>query len=146
MQFPEIGAYYFFYGQYNMHSMPAYFTYKDQKTHVLLKLSGSLHSEVALEEAPKVWERMSRICREWGRNQALIIINLENHLHIGLSMELARLAEENGWERDYRLGIISDLENRMTMNLVKSFLKHRGYETEVFDNLKLARRWLSPEW
>ena len=85
---------------------------------------------------------MSEPYRELGRNRASLVLKLEKHIHIGMSTDLARPAEENGWERDYRPGIVSNLENRMTMDLMKSFRMHRGFETEVFDSLRLARKWL----
>ncbi len=122
--------------------MPVAITYKDYQTYLLLEVTGPGNTEFVLSEGQKVWKRMSELCQEMGRNRALLVLNLQKHIHIGMSMDLARLAEENGWEREYRLGIVSNLQNRMTMDLMKSFLIHRGFETEVFDNLRLARRWL----
>lgn len=123
--------------------MPAVITYKAHDNYLLMEVKGQGYPEFVLPEGKKVWLRLSGLCKDLRKNQALLVISLQNHIPIGMSMELAQLAEENGWEREYKLGIIPDPDNRMTMDLMKSFLIHRGFETEVFDSLRTARRWLT---
>lgn len=123
--------------------MPAVITYKAHDNYLLMEVKGQGYPEFVLPEGKKVWLRLSGLCKDLRKNQALLVISLQNHIPIGMSMELAQLAEENGWERGFKLGIIPDPDNRMTMDLMKSFLIHRGFETEVFDSLRTARRWLT---
>lgn len=125
--------------------MPVAITYKAHKNHILMDVKGEGNPDYVLPEGKRIWQQLSGLCHTLGKDRALLVITLQNHIHIGMSMALASLAEENGWERGYKLGIVTDLENRMTMDLMKFFLLHRGFETEVFDNLRMARRWLTPD-
>ncbi len=126
--------------------MPISISFKEYATYIQMEVKGEGHPDYILSESKRVWQRLSGLCNDLGKHQALLVLSLQNHIHIGMSMDLARLAEENGWARNYKLGIVTDLENHMTMDLMKSFLMHRGFETEVFDNLRVARRWLIPEF
>lgn len=125
--------------------MPAEITYREYREYILVEVQGSGRPEFVLPQAQIVWRRMSDLCRSLGKSRVLLVVNLQNHIPIGMSMDLARLAEENGWARQYKLAIVTDLENQMSMDLMKSFLIHRGYEARVFRNARTARKWLTSD-
>ena len=123
--------------------MPAAITCKEFRNHIQMEVNGTGTAEYVLSECQKVWKRLSILCSTSGKRKALLLVHLRNRIHIGQSMDMARLAEENGWTRQYRLAIVSDPDNRMTMDLMKSFLIHRGFEAQVFDTPRSARKWLA---
>lgn len=123
--------------------MPAQVKYKVVRNYLDITIAGKGQAEHVVSESAKVWKRINEICESEQQYRVLARMQMSRQLPIRFSMDIAKGAQQCGWSPNYKLAFITNSENHMTMQLIKSFMRHLGYEVEVFSGPRTARRWLT---
>lgn len=123
--------------------MPAQVKYKVVRNYLDITIAGKGLPEYVVSESAKVWKRMHQICESEQQYRVLARMHMSRQLPIRFSMDIAKGAQQCGWSPNCKLAFIANSENQMTMQLVKSFMTHLGYEVEVFSGPRTARKWLT---
>lgn len=125
--------------------MPTQVKYKVVQNYVDLEISGKGTAEHVVSESRKLWDQMDHICRQEKQHRVLARMQLRHPLPIRYSMDIARNAQKAGWSPNYKLAFVTPSEHQMTLQLVRSFMVHLGYEVGVFSSRRTARKWLQEQ-
>ncbi len=111
--------------------------------HIRVEVSGVRKPGQAVANANLVGEEITKVCRETGINQVLLLLNLSGRMSATDAYEIVTESGSYGWSRAFKLAFVDlNPESLPDSHFTETVAVNRAYRMKVFGNEADAKEWL----
>ena len=123
--------------------MPAYLLFTIFKNYLELQIDGQGEPTSVVKESKMIWLNLKRISERESQNRILIKVKVDQPLPLDNCSDIVQMALDSGLQKQSRIALLDQQGNNLLfVNLCNSFLQYVGFQTEVFKNTRMAKKWL----
>ena len=119
------------------------FDLKETSDFIIVNISGEYIAGTELEDNVELWGNILSSCQGKGTMKILAFWNIPGYLPTMAAYNLAETADEQGWEKDFRIAIVYQDEERFKDGLMaETFAADHGFDVKMFLDKDQAKEWL----
>ena len=122
--------------------MPTTLVFKETRDYLEIILKNPGKKGTGVVSFTGMWRELANQCQASGQVRAMARLQVRQKQSVESAYQIARLATEGGWQRDYKLALVARLEDHFYLTLLRDFMVHEGFEVDLFKSRRAARRWL----
>jgi len=106
-------------------------------------ISGEYIAGTELEDNVQLWGNILNTCQGKKTKRILAFWNIPGYLPTMAAYNLAETADEQGWEKDFKIAIVYQDEERFRDGLMaETFAADHGFDVKMFLDETEAKGWL----
>ena len=122
--------------------MPTTLVFKETRDYLEIILKNPREKGMGVDSFTGMWREFANQCQATGQVCVMARLLLRQKQSVESTYQIARAAAEGGWQREYKLALVARLEDHFYLTLLRDFMVHEGFEVDLFNSRRAARKWL----